>query len=107
MTPRSPMAMNSATCSACRAMARLPYGAFEITADPVEYGKTGSIHYLTGDEWRDPLHQRGPSATQDDDDADCSDEAMTRNLESVSTDSRRAGKHAWDIKCPQGGNHAR
>ncbi len=50
------------------------YGAFEITADPVEYGKTGSIHYLTGDSGVIHCTKEDRPATQDDDDADCSDE---------------------------------
>lgn len=50
------------------------FGAFEITAAPVEYGKTGSIHYLTEDSGLIHCTKEDRPATQDDDDAACSDE---------------------------------
>ena len=50
------------------------FGAFEITAAPVEYGKTGSIHYLTDDSGVIHCTKEERPATQDDDDAACSDE---------------------------------
>jgi hypothetical protein len=50
------------------------FGAFEITAAPVEYGKTGSIHYLTDDSGVIHCTKEDRPATQDDDDAACSDE---------------------------------
>jgi hypothetical protein len=50
------------------------FGAFEITAAPVEDGKTGSIHYLTDDSGVIHCTKEDRPATQDDDDAACSDE---------------------------------